>query len=80
MSDTQSKINSLQELNSQLIATVAELRKENAEIKAENIKLKQAIEANAEFKTRFEELEKKNKTDTSNLIAENAELRDRVTK
>ncbi|CAG8721319.1 15097_t:CDS:2, partial [Acaulospora colombiana] len=28
----------------------------------------------------FEELEKKNKTDTSNLIAENAELRDKVTK
>ncbi|CAG8592336.1 8187_t:CDS:1 [Paraglomus occultum] len=44
--------------------------------KAENTKLKQAIEENAELKTRFEELEKKNKTDTSNLIAENAELRD----
>ncbi|CAG8579495.1 1119_t:CDS:2, partial [Ambispora gerdemannii] len=50
MSDTQaqrgeskdsSKIDSLQELNSQLIATIAELRKENADIKAENTKLKQ---------------------------------------
>ena len=30
MSNTQSKIDSLQELNSQLIATIAELRKENA--------------------------------------------------
>jgi len=30
MSDAQSKIDSLQELNSQLIATIAELRKENA--------------------------------------------------
>jgi hypothetical protein len=61
----QSKIDSLQELNSQLIATIAELRRENAEVKAENTKLKQVIEANAELKTRFEELEKKNKTDTS---------------
>ncbi|CAG8643980.1 5342_t:CDS:2 [Ambispora gerdemannii] len=43
MSDTQSKIDSLQELNSQLIATVADLRKENAEIKAENTKLKQTL-------------------------------------
>ncbi|CAG8463556.1 25_t:CDS:2 [Ambispora gerdemannii] len=41
MSDTQSKIDSLQELNSQLIATIAELRKEHADVKAENTKLKQ---------------------------------------
>ncbi|CAG8581966.1 3978_t:CDS:1, partial [Ambispora gerdemannii] len=32
MSNTRSKIDSLQELNSQLIATIADLRKENAEI------------------------------------------------
>jgi len=32
MENTQSKIGSLQELNSQLIATVAELKKENAKI------------------------------------------------
>ncbi|CAG8587238.1 8191_t:CDS:1, partial [Paraglomus occultum] len=32
------------ELNSKLVAEIAELRKENAEIKAENIKLKQAME------------------------------------
>ena len=41
MSNTQSKIDSLQELNSRLIATIAELRRENAEVKAENTKLKQ---------------------------------------
>ena len=38
------------------IVTISELRKENAEVKAENTKLKQAIEENAELKTRFEEL------------------------
>src|SRR5690242_14625345 len=70
----------LQELNSKLLAEIFELRKENAEVKAKNTKLKQAIEENVELKTRFEELEKKNKTDTGNLIAENVELRDRVTK
>ncbi|CAG8474410.1 13098_t:CDS:2 [Cetraspora pellucida] len=80
MSDTRLKINSLKELNSKLLPKIFELRKENAEVKTENTKLKQAIKANAELKTRFEVLEKKNKTDTSNLIAKNAELRDRVTK
>ncbi|CAG8582876.1 7503_t:CDS:2 [Ambispora gerdemannii] len=58
MSDTQSKIDSLQELNSQLIATIAELRKENAEIKAENTKLKQDKE---EIEVRFVKLEQKDK-------------------
>src|SRR2546423_9385829 len=71
MSDTQSKIDSLQELNSQLIATIAELRKENAkipelekkftEIKSENMKLKQIIEENVKRDVRVEELEQKNK-------------------
>jgi len=42
--------------------------------------LKQAIEENAVLKIRFEELEKKHKTDTAKLTAENAELKDRVTK
>ncbi|RHZ74401.1 hypothetical protein Glove_225g23 [Diversispora epigaea] len=42
---------------------------------AENIKLKQAIEENAMLKIRFEKLEKKNKTNTAILIAENAELK-----
>jgi len=44
MANTEFKINSLKELNSKLVAEIAELRKENAEIKAENIKLKQAME------------------------------------
>ena len=44
MSDTQLKIDSLQELNSKLLATIAELRRENAEVKAENTKLKQDFE------------------------------------
>ncbi|CAG8574440.1 18358_t:CDS:2 [Dentiscutata erythropus] len=42
--------------------------------------LKQAIEENAVLKIRFEELEKKHKTDTAKLTAKNAELKDRVTK
>jgi len=70
MSNTQSKIDSLQELNSQLIATIAELRKENAkipelekkfaEIKSENVKLKRIIEENEKRNVRVEELEQKN--------------------
>ena len=59
----QSKIDSLQELNSKLLAEISELRKENSDVKAKNTKLKQATEANAELKIRFEELEKKNKTE-----------------
>jgi len=57
-SKTQSKIDSLQELNSQLIATIAELRKENADVKAENTKLKQDKE---EIEARFAKLEQKDK-------------------
>ena len=63
----------MQESNSQLIATVAELRKENADVKAENTKLKQTMEENVELKRRIEELEK-NRTDSD---AENAELKAR---
>ena len=66
----------MKELNSQLIATISELRKENAEIKAENTKLKRAMEENAELKSRIEELEK-NRRDGD---AENVELRARVVK
>ncbi|CAH1768743.1 14925_t:CDS:2 [Entrophospora sp. SA101] len=66
MSNNQSTINTLRELNSRLASEITELGKENVNIKAENIiKLKQAIEENAMLKIRFEELEKKNKTDTT---------------
>ncbi|CAJ0838204.1 5760_t:CDS:2 [Entrophospora sp. SA101] len=69
MSNTQSKIDSLQELNSQLIATIAGLRRENAEVKAENTKLKQDKE---EVEARIVGLEQTTK--------ENAELKARVAK
>ena len=82
MSNTQSKIDSLQELNSQLIATIAELRKENAEVKtkydeivevkAENIKVKakniKLRQALEEHEARFMNLEQRDKEKT-NLIA-----------
>ena len=41
--ESRSKIDSLQELNSKLLAEISELRKENADVKAENTKLKQAM-------------------------------------
>ena len=59
-----------------LLAEISELRKENADVKAENTKLKQAMEENVELKSRVEELEK-NRTDSD---AENVELRARVMK
>ncbi|RHZ61215.1 hypothetical protein Glove_349g11 [Diversispora epigaea] len=80
MANAQSTIDSLKELNLKLVLQIDELRKENAKVKAENTGLKQAIEENATLKIRFEELEKKNKTDTAKLTAENAELKYRVTK
>ena len=40
MANAQSTIDSLKELNSRLIAEIDKLRKENADIKAENIKLR----------------------------------------
>jgi predicted nuclease with TOPRIM domain len=72
MSNAQS-IDSLRELNAKLLAEIAELRKENAEIpelsekllrfaevEAENAKLRQIIEENARRDVRVEELEQKN--------------------
>ncbi|CAH1770632.1 12434_t:CDS:1, partial [Entrophospora sp. SA101] len=53
MSNTQSKNDSLKELNSKLVAEIAKLRKENA-------KLKQIIEENTKRDVRVEELEQKN--------------------
>ncbi|RIB29226.1 hypothetical protein C2G38_2155925 [Gigaspora rosea] len=80
MTNTQFTIDSLKELNLKLVLLINELRKNNAEVKTENTRLKQAIEENAMLKIRFKELKKKNKTDTTILIAKNAELKDRVTK
>ncbi|CAG8452821.1 10226_t:CDS:2 [Ambispora gerdemannii] len=75
MANTQS-IDLLKELNSKLLTEISDLRKENSDVKAENTKLKQAMEENAELKSRIDELEK-NRTDSD---AENAELRVRVAK
>ncbi|POG57973.1 hypothetical protein GLOIN_2v1488957 [Rhizophagus irregularis DAOM 181602=DAOM 197198] len=71
---------SLKELNSRLLIEITDLRNEYAKIKAENTKLKHVIEEKAELRSRFEELEKRNKVDTNNLIAENAALKIRVAK
>ncbi|CAJ0645673.1 6259_t:CDS:2 [Entrophospora sp. SA101] len=53
MANTQSKVDTLEEQNSKLIAEIAELRKENA-------RLKQIIEENEKRDVRVEELEQKN--------------------
>ncbi|CAG8515752.1 9002_t:CDS:1, partial [Paraglomus occultum] len=53
MANTQSKVDTLEEQNSKLIAEIAELRKEN-------VKLKQIIEENEKRNVRVEELEQKN--------------------
>ncbi|CAJ0642881.1 4553_t:CDS:2 [Entrophospora sp. SA101] len=53
MADAQSKVDTLEEQNSKLIAEIAKLRKENA-------KLKQIIEENEKRDVRVEELEQKN--------------------
>ncbi|CAG8632617.1 11467_t:CDS:2 [Paraglomus brasilianum] len=53
MANTQSKVDTLEEHNSKLIAEIAELRKENA-------KLKRIIEENEKRVVRVEELEQKN--------------------
>ncbi|CAG8766453.1 6342_t:CDS:2, partial [Rhizophagus irregularis] len=65
----------LQILNSRLLIEITDLRNEYAKIKAENTKLKHVIEEKAELRSRFEELERRNKVDTDNLIAENAALK-----
>ncbi|RHZ78559.1 hypothetical protein Glove_161g54 [Diversispora epigaea] len=80
MADTQPTIESLRELNTNLVLQINELKKKFAEVEAENIKLKQSLEEYAVLKIRFDQLEKKNKADTINLTAENIELKDRVTK
>ncbi|CAG8716030.1 7863_t:CDS:2 [Cetraspora pellucida] len=73
MKDAQSTIDSLRELNSDLIRQITELRKKFAEIETENIKLKQDKE---EIEARFVKLEWNDK-DTA---TENAELKARVAK
>ncbi|CAG8626680.1 11963_t:CDS:2 [Ambispora gerdemannii] len=50
MSNTQFKINFLKELNSKLLVEISELRKKYSEIKAENVKLKQAFYIRTEKK------------------------------
>ncbi|CAG8475171.1 6843_t:CDS:2 [Cetraspora pellucida] len=80
MLNDQLTINTLRELNSRLALQIDELRKKNTEVKAENTRLKQAIEENVILKIRFKELEKKNKTNTVKLIAKNVELKDKVSK
>src|ERR1044072_2032223 len=77
---------SLRELNSKLLAEIAELRKVNAELKDKNAeipdlkrKFAEIESENAELKARIIELEK-NKTVTTKLESENAEFRDRITK
>ncbi|CAG8695417.1 20410_t:CDS:1, partial [Gigaspora rosea] len=80
MADSQITIASLRELNSKLTLEIAELRKKYAKVEAENIELKQIIEENTEFKTRFEDQDRKNKTDIANLINENTDLKSRVSK
>src|SRR2546423_9985442 len=61
----QSEIDSLREVNSKLLTEITELRKENAEVKAENVKLKHTLE---EHEARFTDLEQRDKEKT-NLIA-----------
>jgi len=50
----QSEINSLKEINLKLLTKITEFKKENAEVKAENVKLKYALE---KHEVRFTSLE-----------------------
>ena len=62
----QSEIDSLREINSKLLAEITELKKENAEVnKAENVKLKHALE---EHEARFTNLEQRDE-EKATLIA-----------
>jgi regulator of replication initiation timing len=61
MANTQSKIDLLEEQNSKLVSEITELREKNAillaeniEVKADNVKLKQALE---KYEVRFANLE-----------------------
>ncbi|CAG8832390.1 12672_t:CDS:2 [Gigaspora margarita] len=59
------------------------LRQQVVELEGENVKLKQIIEEHTRHEAESVEVKvelEKNKTATANLIAKNAELRDRVTK
>ena len=70
----------MRELNPKLVTEISNLRKENTEIpelrkkfaeaEAKNVKLRQTIEENTELKTRIEELDRKNKMDNANLMAD----------
>src|ERR1051325_4264317 len=61
----QSEIDSLREINSKLLAEITEFKKENAKVKAKNVKLKYALE---EYETRFMSLEQRDEEKTT-LIA-----------
>nr|CAG8556634.1 1935_t:CDS:2 [Entrophospora candida] len=78
MAGSQTTIALLRELNSKLTVEITELRKKYAKVEAKNIKLKQIIEENTEFKTRFKEQDRKHKTDIANLINENTKLKSRL--
>ncbi|RHZ81432.1 hypothetical protein Glove_120g42 [Diversispora epigaea] len=80
MVNIQSKIDLLEDQNFKLVTEINELRKKCVKAEAENVKLRQIIEKSIEFKIRFEELEKKNKTDIVKFTAKNTELKNRVTK
>ena len=58
----QSEIDSLREINSKLLAKITELKKENAEVKTENMKLKHALE---EHEARFTSLEQRDEEKTT---------------
>ncbi|CAG8581811.1 3925_t:CDS:2 [Cetraspora pellucida] len=60
MTDSQTTIASLRELNSKLKVEITELRKKYSKVEAENMKLRQIIKENTKRDARVEELEQKN--------------------